>query len=64
MIDIYAYPDARLKKLWFGGGATDVTDVVTPGVHITAGGRRATNQRHVTAARCTAATEHAHAAAR
>ena len=39
-IDIYAYSDARTKKLWFGGGATDVTDVVTPGVHITAGGRR------------------------
>lgn len=44
MIDIYAYPDARLKKLWFGGGATDVTDVVTPGVHITAGGRRASHE--------------------
>jgi|GEM_PF-1161814 len=39
-IYIYAYPDAHSKKLWFGGGATDVTDVVTPGVHITAGGRR------------------------
>ena len=39
-VDIYAYPDAHSKKLWFGGGATDVTDVVTPGVHITVGGRR------------------------
>ncbi len=34
-IDIYAYPDSRSKKLWFGGGATDITDVFTPGVHIT-----------------------------
>lgn len=35
-IDIYAYPDARTKKILFGGGATDVTDVWTPGIHITA----------------------------
>ena len=34
-VDIYAYPDARTKKIWFGGGATDVTDVWTPGIHIT-----------------------------
>ncbi len=33
---IYLYPDASSKKFWFGGGATDVTDVRTPSVHITA----------------------------
>ena len=33
---IYVYPDSDRKKLWFGGGSTDVTDVHTPSVHITA----------------------------
>jgi len=35
-VDIYAYRDARTKKIWFGGGATDVTDVWAPGIHVTA----------------------------
>lgn len=34
-IEIYVYPDDYHKKLWFGGGKTDVTDIVTPSVHIT-----------------------------
>lgn len=34
-IAIYAYPDSRTKKLWFGGGGTDVADVYTPSIHIT-----------------------------
>ncbi|MEY4630856.1 MAG: hypothetical protein RIQ81_976 [Pseudomonadota bacterium] len=38
-VEIFAYPDARTKKLWFGGGATDVTDVRNAGIHITAGRR-------------------------
>ncbi|MBP9706725.1 MAG: hypothetical protein KBD78_03720 [Oligoflexales bacterium] len=33
-IGIYVYPDARSKKLWFGGGGTDVADVFTPTIHI------------------------------
>jgi hypothetical protein len=35
-IHIYVYPSEEQKKLWFGGGSTDVTDVWTPSVHITA----------------------------
>lgn len=34
-IEIYVYPSEDKKKLWFGGGATDVTDVYTPTIHIT-----------------------------
>jgi hypothetical protein len=34
-VHIYVYPDSESKKLWFGGGATDVADVVTPSIHIT-----------------------------
>jgi len=34
-VHIYVYPDTDSKKLWFGGGATDVADVVTPSIHIT-----------------------------
>jgi hypothetical protein len=34
-VQIYVYPNEDVKKLWFGGGATDVTDVRTPSVHIT-----------------------------
>ncbi len=34
-VHIFLYPSEDTKKLWFGGGATDVTDVVTPSVHIT-----------------------------
>lgn len=37
IVHIYLYPDAEAKKLHFGGGATDVTDVVTPSIHITTG---------------------------
>jgi hypothetical protein len=33
-VEIYVYPSDDKKKLWFGGGATDVTDVFTPTVHI------------------------------
>jgi hypothetical protein len=33
-IAIYAYPDPEKKKLLFGGGNTDVTDVWTPTIHI------------------------------
>lgn len=36
-VEIYAYPDAEKKKLWFGGGATDVTDVRTPSIHVELG---------------------------
>lgn len=35
-VDIFVYPDQKSKKLWFGGGATDVADVSGPSVHITA----------------------------
>ncbi len=37
-VHIYLYPNEIKKKLWFGGGATDVTDVVTPSIHITTSG--------------------------
>ena len=37
LVHIFVYPDRELKKLWFGGGGTDVADVVTPSIHITAG---------------------------
>ncbi len=33
-ITIYVYPTDQDKKLMFGGGATDVTDVYTPSVHV------------------------------
>jgi hypothetical protein len=33
-IHVYVYPDERRKKLWFGGGSTDVADVRTPSIHI------------------------------
>lgn len=35
-VEVYVYPNDDKKKLWFGGGATDVTDVRTPSIHITA----------------------------
>lgn len=34
-VEIYVYPSEDKKKIWFGGGTTDVTDVYTPTVHIT-----------------------------
>ncbi len=36
-VDIYIYPDRQSMKLWFGGEQTDITDVFTPSIHITAG---------------------------
>lgn len=36
-VAIYVYPSEDKKKLWFGGGSTDVADVVTPSIHITQG---------------------------
>ncbi|NRA46465.1 MAG: hypothetical protein HRU09_16060 [Oligoflexales bacterium] len=33
-VQIYAYPSSLTKKLAFGGGGTDVTDVYTPSIHI------------------------------
>jgi hypothetical protein len=34
-VHIFVYPTSKAKKLWFGGGATDVADVSTPSIHIT-----------------------------
>ena len=34
-IHVFVYPSQKEKKLWFGGGATDVTDVYGPSIHIT-----------------------------
>lgn len=34
IVHIFVYPDDESKKLWFGGGATDVADVWTPSIHI------------------------------
>lgn len=36
-VQVYVYPSEDKKKLWFGGGSTDVTDVYTPSVHVTQG---------------------------
>lgn len=33
-IEVFVYPDEHSKKLWFGGGSTDVADVKTPSIHI------------------------------
>ena len=33
-IEVFVYPDEERKKLWFGGGSTDVADVRTPSIHI------------------------------
>ncbi|MFW7377611.1 MAG: hypothetical protein ACOH5I_02230 [Oligoflexus sp.] len=35
-VEVFVYPDQDQKKLWFGGGGTDITDVVTPSIHIIA----------------------------
>jgi hypothetical protein len=45
---IYLYQHERDKKLMFGGGETDVTDVVTPSIHISSGpsGRLHSTLRH------------------
>ena len=34
VIHAYIYPNQKSKKLWFGGGNTDVADVYTPSIHI------------------------------
>ena len=34
-VHIFVYPNRESKKLWFGGDGTDITDVVTPSIHIT-----------------------------
>ncbi len=36
-VHVYVYPNDDKKKLWFGGGSTDVTDVRTPSVHVSLG---------------------------
>ena len=33
-VKIYLYPNNETKKLWFGGGQTDLADVYTPSIHI------------------------------
>jgi hypothetical protein len=33
-VHIFVYPSREAKKLWFGGDGTDITDVVTPSIHI------------------------------
>ncbi|MEZ4741730.1 MAG: hypothetical protein R3B45_04670 [Bdellovibrionota bacterium] len=45
-IEVYIYPDQDKKKLWFGGGDTDVTDVHTPSIHITTDGWNHPTLRH------------------
>jgi hypothetical protein len=35
VVHVYVYPSEDEKKVWFGGGGTDITDVVTPSIHIT-----------------------------
>ncbi len=45
-VEIYAYKDQTQKKLWFGGGDTDVTDVYTPSIHITEGSWPHVTLRH------------------
>lgn len=46
LVKIYVYDDARQKKLAFGGGATDVTDVVSPSIHIKLEGPNHPSLRH------------------
>jgi hypothetical protein len=43
---IYVYPNRETKKLWFGAGDTDVTDVRSPSVHITQAGWPHPTLRH------------------
>lgn len=45
-VDVYLYPNQEKKKLWFGGGSTDVTDVRTPSIHITFSGWPHPTLRH------------------
>lgn len=34
-VHVFIYPSREAKKLWFGGDGTDITDVITPSIHIT-----------------------------
>jgi tetratricopeptide (TPR) repeat protein len=45
-VHIFVYPDRESKKLWFGGDGTDITDVVTPSIHITLDGWPHPTLRH------------------
>ena len=45
-IHIYLYPSRVMKKQLFGGGSTDVTDVVSPSIHITYGSDPHPTLRH------------------
>lgn len=45
-VKIFVYPSEDSKKLLFGGGATDVTDVVTPSIHIVVEGFPHPTLRH------------------
>jgi len=45
-VHLYLYPNSEKKKLWFGGGATDVTDVLTPSIHVTFSGWPHPTLRH------------------
>ena len=46
VVTIYVYENQNQKKLAFGGGATDVTDVVSPSIHTTLRGNK--NSPHPT----------------
>ncbi len=35
LVSVYVYKDEDQKKIFFGGGSTDLTDVVTPSLHVT-----------------------------
>lgn len=45
-IDIYVYPSDDVKKSYFGGGLTDVTDVWSPSIHVTIAATPHPNLRH------------------
>lgn len=45
-VHIFVYPNRESKKLWFGGDGTDITDVVTPSIHITLEGWPHPTLRH------------------
>ncbi|WP_141735352.1 tetratricopeptide repeat protein [Oligoflexus tunisiensis] len=45
-VHIFVYPSRETKKLWFGGDGTDITDVVTPSIHITIDGWPHSTLRH------------------
>jgi hypothetical protein len=45
-IHVFLYPDEDFKKIYFGGGGTDITDVVTPSIHVTNDGFPHPTLRH------------------